>query len=153
MGILLIVVIVLVGYLIWQKGSISIPREKEKPKTEAVTKAEKWYAVFLSNGQVYFGHLTDENKNYVKLTEVYYLQLEKPLQPATPGREKEETGEGREEEVTGEREESAVLSLVKLGQELHGPTDAMLINRDHVIFYEALKSNSKVVQSIEEYKK
>src|SRR5580704_1073814 len=35
-------------------------------------------AVFLTNGQVYFGKLSDANKNYVKLTDIFYLQVVTP---------------------------------------------------------------------------
>ena len=41
----------------------------------------------------------------------------------------------------------------KLGQEIHGPEDEMIISKDHVLFYENLKSDGKVSQSIEQYKK
>lgn len=91
-----------------------------------------WQAVFLTNGQVYFGHLSDLNEKYIKLADIYYLQVQKALQPKP------------------EKEESK-LSLIKLGNELHGPTDQMNINRDQVLFYEELKSDSKVVKAIEEY--
>jgi len=44
------------------------------------------------------------------------------------------------------------LSLVKLGNELHGPTDAMHINRDQILFIEDLKDDSNVFQAITNYK-
>jgi len=43
------------------------------------------------------------------------------------------------------------LQLIKLGKELHGPKDQMVLNRDHILFIEELSSDSKVVKSIEKY--
>jgi hypothetical protein len=45
------------------------------------------------------------------------------------------------------------LTLIKLGNELHGPTDKMTINRDHVLLTEALRNDSRVVQAINQYVK
>ena len=44
------------------------------------------------------------------------------------------------------------VSLVKLGDELHGPADKMEINRDQILFIEDLKPNSQVVMAIKNYK-
>jgi hypothetical protein len=43
------------------------------------------------------------------------------------------------------------LSLVKLGNELHGPQDEMKINASQVLFTERLRSDSKVVDAITRY--
>ncbi|MEK7125287.1 MAG: hypothetical protein AAB880_00010 [Patescibacteria group bacterium] len=97
-----------------------------------------WQAVFLSNGQVYFGQVEKQNKVEIVLKDIYYLQVTRPLQ---------QTAEGQEQaNAQGE------LSLVKLGNELHGPTDAMHINRDQVLFMEDLKDDSNVVTAIANYK-
>jgi hypothetical protein len=71
-------------------------------------------AVFLTNGQVYFGHLTNVSDEYVKLTDIFYLQVT-PLQ-----------GAGAQQ---GEQQQQQQLSLVKLGNELHAPVDEMQISR------------------------
>ncbi|MEK7504772.1 MAG: hypothetical protein AAB589_00585 [Patescibacteria group bacterium] len=94
--------------------------------------SSKYQAVFLSNNQVYFGKLSNSNSNYPKLTDIYYLQVAQPLQPSQPANN---------------------INLVKLGNELHGPSDGMKINRDHILFVEDLKADSQVVQAIEQYKK
>ena len=94
-----------------------------------------YQAVFLSNGQVYFGVLTKEKSQYPTLREVYYLQVTQAPQPLRPG----------ETPPTN-------INVVKLGGELHGPTDEMRINRDHVLFVEDLKPDSQVTQAIERFK-
>lgn len=99
-----------------------------------------YWAVFLTNGQTYFGRLDpdDLNGNYVKLSEVYYL--EKTAAPAT---------------TTGKAVESATpgYNLIHLGNELHGPKDEMVINRQSVLFIEQLKTDSKVVTTIQSAKR
>lgn len=45
------------------------------------------------------------------------------------------------------------MQLIKLGDEIHGPEDEMILSKDQVLFYENLKTDGKVAQSIEKYKK
>lgn len=99
---------------------------------------ENWQAVFLTNGQVYFGKVAKEGSSNVVLKDIYYLQVTQPLQTS---------GEGQ-----AQAQAQNELSLVKLGNELHGPQDEMRINADHVLFIEDLKSDSRVVEAITNYK-
>jgi len=92
----------------------------------------------LSNGQVYFGKISKNNRSEIKLKEIYYLQVTQPLQQPEDG--------------TTQTNQQGELSLVKLGSELHGPTDEMTINRNHVLFVEDIKDDSNVVQAINNYK-
>ena len=46
----------------------------------------RWQAVFLSDGQVYFGHLENENRRFSRLTDVYYLKYAKELQQELGGK-------------------------------------------------------------------
>lgn len=96
-----------------------------------------WQAVFLTNGQVYFGKVAKQNRKELVLSDIYYLQVVGQLQQGAAKDEKKDKGE---------------LSLVKLGSELHGPTDSMYINRDQVLFVEDLKDEGQVVQAIKNYK-
>lgn len=98
--------------------------------------AEKYQAVFMTNGQVYFGHLGKLESKYSELTDVYYLQVQQDVQPAA---DKTPTDQSQ-------------VSLTKLGNELHGPTDRMHIASDQILFWENLKDDSTVVKAIKEYK-
>lgn len=95
-----------------------------------------YQAVFLSNNQVYFGKMSGKSSEYIRLTDIYYLQLRQPLQ-------NQQRGEGQNT--------APDLTLIKLGNELHGPTDRMEINQDQVVFIEELKDDSRVVQAIKNY--
>lgn len=94
-----------------------------------------YQAVFLTNGQVYFGKAAHLNGDYVKLTDIYYLQVQSALQPAP----------------NASANNNQQLMLVKLGNELHGPQDKMLINRSQISFIEDLKADSRVVAAIAQY--
>jgi hypothetical protein len=97
--------------------------------------AGEYQALFLSNGQVYFGHLSDLNNKYVSMKDIYYLQVQQSqnLQQGTG------------------TDANSQVSLAKLGSELHGPEDQMHIASDQVLFWENLKNDSKVTQAITKY--
>lgn len=100
-----------------------------------------YQAVFLTNGQVYFGKLSGMTASYATLEDIYYLQVTTP--PAA------DASQLNQQQAAAQQQ----LSLVKLGQELHGPVDEMKINRDQIIFYEDMKDEGKVMQAIREYQK
>jgi uncharacterized protein YpmB len=126
-GILIVIIVILIGV----SGYFGY-------KAMVMKGDDAWRAVFLTNGQVYFGKLKQSGFENVELTNVYYLQLQKPLQSG--------------EEGATQENQKADISLVKLGKELHGPEDKMVINKDHVLFVEKLKDDSKVVEAIKNYK-
>jgi hypothetical protein len=43
------------------------------------------------------------------------------------------------------------ISIIKLGDELHGPEDKMYISRNQVLFYENMKNSSKINEAIKKY--
>lgn len=95
----------------------------------------KLQAIFLNGGQVYFGRISSLNDNYVRVRDIYYLRVNQQVQP--------DDNKNAQQDI----------SLVKLGCELHGPEDQMLINRDQVVFWENLKSDGQVTKAVEEYVK
>jgi hypothetical protein len=98
----------------------------------------KYQAVFLNGGQVYFGKVRDLNSEYIRIRDIYYLQVNQQVQPNTGG-----------STTTGNND----VSLVKLGCELHGPQDEMVVNREQVVFWENLKSDGQVAKAVAEYQK
>lgn len=97
---------------------------------------DRQQAVFLTNGQVYFGKINAINSKYVDLRGIYYLNVNQQVQP---------------NQDTNQSQSS--ISLVKLGCELHGPVDQMLINRDQVTFWENLKDDGQVAKAIDTWVK
>ena len=96
----------------------------------------KYQAVFLSSGQVYFGKLTTVDSQYLKLSGVFYIQSQ-------------QDAASDEDQIT--TQESTGMQLIKLGEEVHGPEDTMVINRDQMLFFENLKSDGKVTQLIRQH--
>lgn len=111
------------------------------PRSEAnFIEDDKYQAVFLNGGQVYFGQVTHLNSEYLRLVDIYYLRVNQQVQPA----------EGEDAPIAPA---DGDISLVKLGCELHGPKDEMLINRDQIIFWENLKPEGQVSEAIAEFKR
>jgi len=108
--------------------------------TKSINSSE-YQAVFLTNGQVYFGKIASINKTEFTLDHIYYLQVQQSVQPASSGSSNTSTS------GTASSNNSQV-SLAKLGNELHGPEDHMYIERSQVLFWENLKDSGKVVQAI-----
>ena len=102
---------------------------------DASVKGKQYQAVFLTNGQVYFGKVSHTDSSYVKLTDIYYLQVQQQVQPKDQN-----------------SSQQPQVSLAKLGGELHGPEDVMYISRQQVLFWENLKNDGKVAKAISDYK-
>ncbi|TAL14614.1 hypothetical protein EPN95_02320 [Patescibacteria group bacterium] len=103
--------------------------------TAATIDSSKYQAVFFTNGQVYFGKLQTLNSGYMKLTDIFYLQAS--------------SSSTNPQETTTQT--ATDVQLIKLGSEVHGPDDEMIINKDQVLFFENLKSDGKVSTSISKY--
>lgn len=123
--IIMILAIVIGGAIWWYSSGQGLGTA---PIIEEIASGE-YQAVFLDNGQVYFGKLKTAKQEFYTLTDVFYLQ----------------TG------AVG-LDQNSNLSLVKLGNEAHGPEDRMEINKEHILFVEDMKSESKVVKAIQDYK-
>lgn len=102
----------------------------------------KYQAVFLTNGQVYFGKIGVHQGSYVELDDIFYLQVKPVLQQGD---------NSNANDNKNPQNQQTELSLVKLGNELHGPLDRMMINRDQIVFIEDLKSDSKVADAIQRF--
>jgi hypothetical protein len=89
----------------------------------AVGRAQ-YQAVFLTNGQTYFGRYYDRFGAYAKIEDVYYLQQVQGSDPnAAPD-----------------------TKVVRRGQELHEPTSRMLIPKTAILFVEDLTEGSPIGQ-------
>lgn len=119
---LLILLIVVLGILL-ACGYLYV---KKHPRTKLKQ------AIFLTSGQVYFGYSEDIDDQIIRVSNVYYIKTQDLLQQNT--------------DQNGEKKK---ISLVKLGNELHGPTDEIFINRDQILFIENMRSDSKISQAID----
>lgn len=122
------ILVVLIGGVIWYVQKDKSNPSTPAPETSTIGSGE-YQAVFLDNGQVYFGKLERSRGDFYRLTDVFYLQ----------------SGAAGVDQMSN-------LSLTKLGNEAHGPEDNMEINAAHVLFIEDMKPDSKVVNAIRDYK-
>lgn len=122
-----ILLVALVSYIALGGGTESSKSAVDKKKMQAV---------FLNGGQVYFGRINTLNDQFMRVNDIYYLRVNQQVQPDGSA-----------------AANSQNISLVKLGCELHGPTDSMVINQDQVIFWENLKDDGQVAKAVAEYKK
>lgn len=91
-----------------------------------------YQAVFLNGGQVYFGRIGSVNDKNLTLNDIYYLRVNQQVQP-------------------GQQTKPEDITLVKLGCELHGPQDRMVINQEQVIFWENLKEDGQVAKAVKQF--
>lgn len=95
------------------------------PRALPFTGHEQLSAVFLLDGQAYFGHLEDVPwSGTITLRDVYYFEDASKVTTDLP------------------------LALVKRGGELHQPVDVMRIRRDKVLVVERVSLDSAVGHSI-----
>lgn len=92
----------------------------------------KYQAVFLTNGQVYFGKMQVVNDSYLKINNVYYIQNKNGTAATTDANN---------------------IELVQLSKAVHGPKDEMVINRDQVLFFENLNEDGQAAKLISSDKK
>lgn len=110
---------------------------------------EKYQAVFLSNGEVYFGKVSSTNPTYLELSDIYYIQVVPALQQSqNEDKEKEKANSNENQDPQQQNQ----ITIIKLGDELHGPQDRMMINKNMITYIEDLKNDSKVTQAIGQHK-
>ncbi len=105
---------------------------------DKLVKEISYKAVFLDTNQVYFAKVVKEDALNIYLDDVYYIQTEQQVTPATV--------EGEEDKIT------EVPVLVKRGQELHQPDGWMQINRDKIISIEEIGAESEILKEINRQK-
>lgn len=94
-----------------------------------VVKTDRFQAVFIDGGQVFFGKLKNTTGEYLTLESPYY----------TKSASASSSTDTTLEQSTG---------LVKVGSESYGPDNSLSLRADHVLFWQNLRENSKVAEAI-----
>lgn len=115
--ILLLVIVLLISFVFFRNFWLERQRQKYVQ------------AVFLTSGQVFFGHLQSWANSQYLLTDVHYVQVDQAQQS---------------DKTTNTNQ--APVTLIQLGGEAYGPQNRIYINRDQVLYVEDLKDTSQVVQ-------
>lgn len=88
----------------------------------------RYQAVFLTNGQAYFGRYVERLGPYIKIDDPYYIQQTRTASEEAPAEQK----------------------LVRRGTELHVPAGAMLIPKSAILFVEDLGESSQFAQFMDQ---
>ena len=99
-----------------------------RSQTQKLTFQTEYQAVFLDNGQIFFGKLENAGSDYPLIRDVFYVQTQ--TKPDT-------------------KEVKSIL--IKRGSEWHGP-DMMYINARHIVAMEPVSPSSRVAQLIKDVK-
>lgn len=95
------------------------------PKGERIN-ASQYQVVYMTSGQAYFGKLQNTGGDYLVLKSPYTAQ-----------------------EIKANDEKSQPqTTLVKVSQQAYGPEDVMSLKSDQVLFWQNLRSDSKVAKAI-----
>ena len=90
-----------------------------------------YQAVLLINGQAYFGKIRIlPLASTIRLRDVYYLQ-QNPKAETNPS--------------------EPALNLLRRGEEIHNPENAMTIPKNQILFWEKLRPDSRIINLIETY--
>ena len=102
---------------------------------------DDWYAVTLTNNQIYFGHILKMNDEVIKISDTHYLEIySEPSEKSTSANFSLETQLSTPKQV---------YKLNKKGGDKIATTDhALSINRSSVLFWEKLSSEAEVVKQI-----
>jgi hypothetical protein len=127
--ILAVLVLGVIGWAIWSNSK----------NASTGIDSSKYQAVFMSNGQIYFGKLSDFNDASFKITSIYYPQAQ--------------TTDETDTKKTDVQSSQSNIQLFRVTDGVHGPEDQMIITKSQILYYENLKSDSKVTQLIEQNQK
>ncbi|MDO8649727.1 MAG: hypothetical protein Q7K33_00185 [Candidatus Berkelbacteria bacterium] len=122
LGVVIVVAAVWYGYASLQSG---------RPNTSGPRQA-----VFMADGQIFFGYASDLHNQVVLLKDVYYLRSQPSLTPA---------------DTKAPAPSTSSVDLIKLGDEIYGPAGEMRINRDRISHIDDMKADSQVNQKITEF--
>lgn len=95
-------------------------------------------AVYLDNGDVYFGKLYGLRGEYATLFDVYYFKDSSFIKQNDVTLSSDPGGGG--------------FSLIRMGSEVHGPENSIKISSKHIIFVEKLSQGSKVLEAISSHR-
>ncbi len=103
------------------------------PRGERIN-ANAYQVVYLATGQAYFGKLQNTSGEYLVLREPYTAQDVTPEGEAVP------------------ENQQASTTLLKVSQQTYGPEDVLSLRSEQVLFWQNLRSDSKVSKAIEDKK-
>lgn len=99
--------------------------------------SSRYQAVFLANGQIYFGKLSSFNDESFKITNVYYPEAQ--------------VADGEEDQTDTTTQSN--IKLIPIVDGVHGPEDEMILTKSQILYYENLKADSQAARLIDQQSK
>ena len=121
-----VLIFIFISISFWQNGTVRNVIQTFKFK-------DTYQAIFLSNGQVYFGKISEITNKYVILNKPFFIKVEQKQENL--------------EEISDQPE----LKLISIKDEFHKPKDYMIIEKSSIILIEELDSSSQIVDIIGNY--
>ena len=123
------VLIVLIVFIATAAGFFTISTLKHNSFSAS------FQVVVLDTGEVFFGTVKKNSKSAIELSNVYYLPID------------------ASDLFSPQFNSNELFSVIKIGNELHGPEDSMFITKEHIVFMQNLKEDSRIVSAIEDYQR
>lgn len=126
LAILIAIALAAVAWFFFGRGSVATAID-----------GSKYQAVVLRDAlstPTYFGKLSVISDDYFRLTDVYYLQKKSDSTAASP--------------QSVENQSASDFELIKLGNEIHGPEDEIIISKSQLLYFENLKPGGTVSKTI-----
>ncbi|HEY8786303.1 MAG TPA: hypothetical protein VIN63_07490 [Candidatus Limnocylindria bacterium] len=94
------------------------------PSAAELIDRNAYQAVFLTNGQTFFGKLQAQGDDWFAMTDIFYVSVPEQGSP----------------------------QIIKRGNELQGPKEPMIISKVQVLFIENLRDDGDIVTAISKFK-
>ncbi len=121
-----VLVLIFTSISLWQNGMA-------RNTIQLLKYRDSYQAVFLNNGQVYFGNITEVTNKYIILKDPYSIKLQQT--------QADEEGSTTQSEV----------KLLSIEDEFYKPAGYMLIEKSGILFIEELQDSSQIIGIIESY--
>jgi len=117
---------IFLGVFLWQNGTLRNTIQLFKYRNS-------YQAVFLNNGQVYFGNIVELTNEYVILKDPYSIKVQQ--------KQVDEESQSKQAEI----------KLLSIEDEFYKPEGYMLIKKSEILFIEELKDSSQIIEIIKNY--
>ena len=119
-------VLIFVSISLWQDGTA-------RNTIQLLKYRGSYQAVFLTNGQAYFGNITEITNEYILLKDPYSIKVQQ--------KQTDEEGQAKQSEI----------KLLSIEDEFYKPEGYMLIKKSEILLIEELKDSSQIIDIIENY--
>ncbi len=121
-----VLILIFTSISFWQNGTV-------RNTIQLLKYRGSYQAVFLNNGQVYFGNIVELTNEYVILEDPYSIKVQ-------------QTQADEDGETTGSE-----VKLLSIEDEFYKPEGYMLIERSGILLIEELQDTSQIIEIIENY--